>query len=425
MFPAEVSGVTITLVSQQEMPSSPFSLTLCTHFVFKVALTPTFSKLQHDLSILLSLTLPDVSSKSGNAPLTPCHDSSPCTDLESHTPLPLQENTSTSQPQNPSCQFLEHSYVSEWCHVRRTWEQATWLPRFLGEVFGVVSSSGVATTDSEVGIPCLGWCLFCLCKHFEAVLQATCHLKWCFLILSDELFLLPNYMKIDLRQCPTQCSSPLLPWLFKRYLDWLQWDGREGGVRSGGLILCVCMAVHLCMCVYVCICVCLCVYACDSECVSMSMYNITWCLLILLKCVNDILYVTLWMSRIRPVHGSQLSVYRPGGRSPKALSGPLPMCQFSGVWPVPDAVKLSPVILTSIPDWNPQSYWCKPLQLSMGPFKMNPDYRTSFLRSNKMAIKINKILKSLKKNFEGFQGSSSGRNWDLHLYLELQSTSQR
>lgn len=161
--------------------------------------------------------------------------------------------------------------------------------------------------------------------------------------------------------------------------------------------------------------------------VSMSVYNITWPSLILLKCVNDILYVKLWMSRIRPAHGSQVSVYRPGGRSLKALmSGSLPMCQFSGVWPVPDAVKLSPVIQTFIPDWNPQSYWCKPLQLSMGPFQMNPDYRTSFLRSNKMAIKINKILKSLKKkNLESFQGSSSGRNWDLLLCLELQSTSQR
>lgn len=33
------------------------------------------------------------------------------------------------------------------------------------------------------------------------------------------------------------------------------------------------------------------------------------------------------------------------------------MRQFSGVWPVLDAVKLSPVILTPIPDWNPLSYF--------------------------------------------------------------------
>lgn len=70
-----------------DIPSSPFSLTLCTYLVFKV------SKLQ-DLSILFPLTLPDVSSKPGNAPIAPCRDSRPCTNLESHTPLPLQENTS-------------------------------------------------------------------------------------------------------------------------------------------------------------------------------------------------------------------------------------------------------------------------------------------------------------------------------------------
>lgn len=76
-----------------DIPSSPFSLALCTYFVFKVSLTPTFPKL-HDLSILFPLTLPDVSSKPGNAPIAPCRDSSPCTNLERHTPLSLQENTS-------------------------------------------------------------------------------------------------------------------------------------------------------------------------------------------------------------------------------------------------------------------------------------------------------------------------------------------
>lgn len=148
------------------------------------------------------------------------------------------------------------------------------------------------------------------------------------------------------------------------------------------------------MCVSVCVCVYVSMHVTLSVSVSRSMYNITWPLLILLKCVNDIL-----MSNYERVGLDQLvvlnSAYRPGGRSLKApMSGSLPMHQFSGVWPVPDAVRLSPVILTPIPDRNPRSYWCKPLQLSMGPFRVNPDCRTSLLRSNNMAIKINTILKS-------------------------------
>lgn len=106
---------------------------------------------------------------------------------------------------------------------------------------------------------------------------------------------------------PHAVQLPPLPQLFKQ-LDWLQWGRREGGVRSGGLILYVCMAMHLCMCVSVCVYVYMSMHVTPSVSVSMSMYNITRPLLILPKCVNDILDVKLWMSRIRPVHHSQLCI---------------------------------------------------------------------------------------------------------------------
>lgn len=53
------------------------------------------------------------------------------------------------------------------------------------------------------------------------------------------------------------------------------------------------MAVHLCMCVSVCVYVYVSMHVTPSVSVSMSMYNITQPLLILLKCVNDILDVKL------------------------------------------------------------------------------------------------------------------------------------
>lgn len=114
--------------------------------------------------------------------------------------------------------------------------------------------------------------------------------------------------------------------------------------RADFVCLYGCASLNVCVCVYVSMHVTL------SVSVIMSMYNITWPLLILLKCVDDIL-----MSNYERVGLYQFiilnSVYRPGGRSLKApMSGSLPMHQFSGVWPVPDAVKLSPKILTPIPD---------------------------------------------------------------------------